>query len=457
MSIFQELDRLLRTNIRKYKVPGASLAVLSNGRIRATSAAGVVNIDTGVKTTPDSVFQIGSISKPHTATLIMQLVDKGLVSLDAPVSEYLPEFRVARYDISRAVTIRQFLSHTSGIDGDYFVDSGRGDEAVERFVDKCAMVPSLFEPGEMMSYCNLGYAVLGRIIEVIHRKTYDQALKDHLFVPLGMDHAFSRPEDALRFNSAIGHIQSISKPGKFHVTRVPYLSFGQKAAGATPSMTASDLLRFAQMHLNDGKNDQGQRILSRKSTRMMQKRQTRMLKYSPMAIDGWGLGWMLMNWDGERIFAHDGATIGQFAFLRIVPRKKLAVALLTNGGDAKGLYKTVFNEILGSLVKKTEPELPDSAKRQPDLTTYTGTYENIQNRISLTIKKGQLSISNIHLDSNQSLYPKKCNLLFIDKNTARLDCEDEILNRTTLHFSQRDDSGKPSFVQTGFRQYKLVS
>ncbi|MDE0758990.1 MAG: serine hydrolase, partial [Pseudomonadales bacterium] len=115
MTILTELDRLLRVNSKKFSVPGASLAVLRNGRIAATAAAGVVNLDTQVKTTEGSVFQIGSISKTLTASLIMQLVDEGLVSLDATVVTYLPEFRVARYDVSQQVTIRQLLSHTSGI------------------------------------------------------------------------------------------------------------------------------------------------------------------------------------------------------------------------------------------------------------------------------------------------------------------------------------------------------
>ena len=457
MAILKELDKLFRSQVKKHHVPGASLAVLRNGRIVATAAAGVVNLDTQVKTTPDSAFQIGSISKPLTGTLIMQLVDEGALSLDEPVSTYLPEFRVARYDVSQSVTIRQLLSHTSGIDGDFFVDSGRGDDAIARLVDKSTMVPSLFNPGAMMSYCNLGYAVLGRVIEVLRGKSYDQVLLQYLFNPLGMKQAFSRPEDSLRFSCAVGHVQSTRKPDTWYVSRTPYLAFGQKAAGSTPTMSASDLLSFAQMHLNNGKSRSGEQILKNASVKAMLKPQVKLQKHSPNAIGNWGLSWFLMNYNGEKLFGHDGATIGQFAFLRILPEKNMAIAMLTNGGDAKGLYKAMFDELLGSLAKVTEPELPVPADRQPNLDTYAGSYENIQSRIDLSVKHGRLMIDVVHKDSGISTIPADISLTFIDKHTARMNSGNPILDRTTALFSGYDAQNKPEYLQTGLRQHRRVS
>jgi CubicO group peptidase (beta-lactamase class C family) len=141
------LAAFLRKSIRRHDVPGASFAVLRNDRIVRRAQAGVVNLDSKIPVTDNAVFQIGSITKPLTATLVMQLVDEGLVGLDAPLVEYLPDFRVARLDVSQTVTIRELLCHTSGIDGDLFVDTGRGDESIRRFMDRCTMVPSLFERG----------------------------------------------------------------------------------------------------------------------------------------------------------------------------------------------------------------------------------------------------------------------------------------------------------------------
>ena len=158
MPFKDDVLRQLRSGVRKYNVPGASMAIWRNGRV-TEMAAGVVNLDTRVRTTPDTVFQIGSITKVFTATLIMQLQEQKLLDIDAPLRRYLPGFRVADPGASRAATLRQLLAHTSGIDGDFFPDAGRGDDAISRFVDMCAMLPQLFEPGSRMSYCNVGFLV----------------------------------------------------------------------------------------------------------------------------------------------------------------------------------------------------------------------------------------------------------------------------------------------------------
>src|SRR4051794_11547035 len=115
------LDALLA----EHGVVGASVAVLSGDQITA-AAAGTANLRSGLPVGTDTVFQIGSITKVYTATLVLQLVEEGLLDLDTPVVEYLPEFRVVDAAATRTVTTRQLLSHTSGIDGDVFDDFGRG-------------------------------------------------------------------------------------------------------------------------------------------------------------------------------------------------------------------------------------------------------------------------------------------------------------------------------------------
>ena len=121
-------------------VPAAAVAVLVDGEI-VDHATGTLNTATGVEATTDSVFQIGSITKVWTATLVMQLVDEGLVGLDEPVRTYLPEFRLADADAADAITVRQLLSHQAGFEGDVFTDTGRGDDAVEKYVALLAASP----------------------------------------------------------------------------------------------------------------------------------------------------------------------------------------------------------------------------------------------------------------------------------------------------------------------------
>lgn len=155
------LGPLLHDRAAKHGVVGAALAVGQRDQI-FEAATGVVNRNTGVEVTADSVFQIGSITKLFTTTLVMQLVEEGQVELDAPVKRYLPEFQVADPEATEQVTVAQLLCHTSGIDGDFFQDTGTGDDCVERYVLACAALPQLHPPGEMLSYCNAGFMIASR-------------------------------------------------------------------------------------------------------------------------------------------------------------------------------------------------------------------------------------------------------------------------------------------------------
>ena len=149
-------------------MPGAVVGVWHDGEIEL-AATGVCSTATGIDVTTDTLFQIGSITKVWTATLVMQLVDEGLVDLDAPVRTYLPDLSLADEATTAAVTVRQLLTHTSGIGDLDFGLFGRGDDCVRRFVAGLAGRPMLHEPGRFMSYCNSGFPVLGSLIETFAR------------------------------------------------------------------------------------------------------------------------------------------------------------------------------------------------------------------------------------------------------------------------------------------------
>src|SRR4051812_10166586 len=189
----------------KHGVVGASLAIAHGDEI-VEAATGVLNRRTHEPVTTESVFQIGSITKVWTATLVMQLVDDGLVDLDAPLVTYLPEFKVADADLTRTVTTRHLLSHTSGIAGDFFPETGRGDDCLEKFVALMADLPASHPLGATMSYCNAGFVLLGRLVEVLRGATWDQVMRERLLQPLGLEAAGTLPEEALLWGVATGHI-----------------------------------------------------------------------------------------------------------------------------------------------------------------------------------------------------------------------------------------------------------
>lgn len=359
MATLSEIETWLQDRlpalIAEHEVPGTAVGVLFGGEV-IDHAAGVLSKATGVETTADSVFQIGSITKVWTTTLVMQLVDEDKVDLDKPLRDYLPEFVIGDETAASAITVRQLLSHTSGFEGDIFNETGKGDDAIEKFVVTLAEVGQLFAPGEMFSYNNAAFAVLGRLIEVLRGKSYDAALREHIFTPLGLTHAATDPYEAILHRAAVGHIRPA--PDAAPVPAPMWaMTRGMAPAGAMLATSPRDLLTFAKLHLDSGTAADGTAVLSAASVKAMQTPQVKVPALGLMG-DSWGLGWELFEWDGTTVIGHDGGTIGQSAFLRIVPEQGLAVAVLTNGGNPFGLYETIVGHVVKELAGLDLPALP---------------------------------------------------------------------------------------------------
>jgi len=367
----QRLSELLADN----KVPGAAVAVAAGDEV-VEAAAGVLSKATGVEATPDSVFQVGSITKVWTATLVMQLVDEGKLDLDAPVRDYVAEFSIGDDAAAARITVRQLLCHVSGFEGDIFTDTGKGDDCVEKYVATLTDTPQLFAPGELFSYNNAGYCVLGRIVEVLRDKPYSDCLREHVFTPLQLTHAANGPYEAIMYRAAVGHIEPT--PGADpEPAPVWALMRSNEPAGSMLSMRPRDLLAFARMHLSGGTGPDGATVLSPASVKAMQERQVDVPDLGLMG-NAWGLGWELFDWPGGPVIGHDGGTIGQAAFLRAVPGQDIAVAVLTNGGNPFPLYTEIIGRVLRDLAGIEMPALPspDGAKPPADASRYVGTYSS---------------------------------------------------------------------------------
>lgn len=379
MSTLDEVGTWLREQlpalIATYDVPAASVAVLTPDGV-VEHATGVLHLGTGVEATTDAVFQIGSITKLWTSTLVMQLVDEGLVDLDEPVRTYLPEFRIADEDAAARITTRMLLSHTAGFEGDIFTDTGPGDDAVEKYLGVLHEVPQLFPPGEQFSYNNAGFCVLGRLVEVLREKPYDAALREHLVAPLGLTHVAPSPYEAIMFRAAMGHVEL--EPGTgFSPAPVWALARSNAPAGAMLAMTARDLVAFARMHLEDGRAADGTQVLAPGTAARMHERQVD-LPYLGVMGDAWGLGFEIYDTAAGPVIGHDGSTIGQNAFLRMVPGAGVAVALLTNGGTTISLYHDLVGHLVGELTDAVLPPLPvpPADPERVDASRWAGTYSN---------------------------------------------------------------------------------
>ncbi|MFE9582510.1 serine hydrolase domain-containing protein [Nocardia sp. NPDC006044] len=345
----QRLDELRVAN----QVPGAALAVLVDGKVYEI-ASGVLHRGTGVPVSTDSVFLCGSIAKVYTATMIMRLVDQGKLELDTPVVDVLPEFATPDADATEEITVRRLLTHTGGVTNDFNFDGGRGDDCLAEYVRAAREVALDCKPGTAMSYGGLGYMVLGRVIEVLTGMTWDAAVRHLLAEPLGLDRLVTLPEQALKFSTAMSHL---GEPGQ-HPDPAPEWDIMPRAVAPAARVisSAGDMVRFARMHLDGGRAADGRAVLAPETVAAMQHREIDVPDKWTVSADGWGLGWTLYDWNGIKGFGHDGAAIGQYAYLRAVPEAGVAVALLTNGGGARRLYAALFEELLAELAGVEMPE-----------------------------------------------------------------------------------------------------
>lgn len=345
-------------------VPGAVLGIWADGE-QTIAPYGVLNRATGVEVTAGSLFQVGSITKTWTATLIAQLVAEGKLSYDDPVVKLLPEA-----PIDARITVRHLLTHQSGIDGDLFTDTGRGDDCLERYVALLADVDQLFEPGTAYSYCNSGFVLLGRLIEVLDNRTWDESLATRLVEPLGLTLTTTLPEQAILHRNALGHTADGVPVKTWNLPR----SVGP--AGLI-TQSAADLLRFAQLHLDQ----------------YAEMRQPQVAV--PGATGGFeavGQAWRLYDWSGRKLFGHDGTTVGQLAFLRIDPEARLAVCLLTNSANAPALFDQLASEIFTHYVGAAVPLPPEPVEGVSAGHEHVGVYERASVRMEVVRRDDRLSL-----------------------------------------------------------------
>ncbi|MEU0089162.1 serine hydrolase domain-containing protein [Kribbella sp. NPDC006257] len=350
----------------EHAVPGAVLGLWVDGE-ETIAPYGVLNRATGVEVTADSLFQIGSVSKPWTATMILQLAAEGRLTLDDQLTKLLPEA-----SIDPRITVRQLLTHTSGLDGDVFTDTGRGDDCVAKYVALLGDVDQLFAPGTAYSYCNAGFVILGRLIEVLDDRTWDESLRARLIEPLGLRSTVTLPEEAILHRAAVGHLADGTPVSTWQLPR----SIGP--AGLITA-SAADVLRFARLHLEDTTYAE------------MQEPQT---AYPPGSdVTALGLTWRLHDWAGHRLFGHDGMTISQLAYLRVDPSARIALVLLTNSVNANALFEAIAAEVFTQYAGVARPPHPSPVDAVVPTEAVLGTYERAGLRADVTLEDDRLLLT----------------------------------------------------------------
>jgi CubicO group peptidase (beta-lactamase class C family) len=390
VSKLNEIQTALEALARQHKVPGASLAVLRDSEL-VQFATGVTSRTTEVAVTPETLFQIGSNTKLYTTTLVMQLVDSGEVDLDAPVRQYVPEFKLAD-SAALTTTVRQLLTHSSGIPGDFFEEYGSGDDGIERYVAALSELSLAHAVGAMFSYSNAGFVLAGRVVEKVRKMPYRLALRDHLLGPIGARSTTVMPEEMLAFRYAVGHMAA---DGRVTPAKRVLMSLSHAPAGSVTSATARDVLRFVRMHLDGGRGRGGQAVLSEASVTAMQTPQVKRPPNGRGTDTHVGLGWMIDEWSGERVIGHGGGTIGQLSFLEVVPSKRFAVCLLTNSATGGVLWDALARYLFAELAGIDVPPLPAASEPAPklDLRRYTGRFTRVGSTTEVRAEGDTLAVT----------------------------------------------------------------
>ena len=379
------------------RIPAVSIAILRDGELHK-AAAGILNMNTGVTATTDSIFQIGSITKVMTTCLVMQLVDEGRVELDAPVRDYVRDFQLADSMATETITVRQLLNHTSGMAGDYFPDDrGQSGNLIARYVDRCNLLPLVHRVGAYYSYSNSAFVLAGRLVELVRGISWYQAMQDYIFTPLSMKHALADPQDVIRYRAAMGHLRCAggAQANKSHwaVSPKAWLSLGMAPCGSTPMMSAEDLLIFSQAHLQGGRTKAGDCWLSEKSVADMQYPEIDLPVLSQCFTRQMGLGWAKYSYNKSDVasIGHDGATRGFYATIRLFPEHNTAFAVLLNGvcpTTLKSITDALLEHLVG--VKTAEPPIDKNASLAERDTAIIGHYESFDKSIDIYQENGQL-------------------------------------------------------------------
>lgn len=328
-----EIASALQPFVDRGALAGAVTLVADGDKVLSVDCVGFSDVASRTPMRPDALFWIASQTKPITVAALMVLVDENKVALDDPIAKYLPEFHDLRVVAEknddhvllktpkRPVTVRDILSHTSGMPFASAVEQPTLDALPLRTAARSyAVTPLQTEPGTKYAYSNAGINTAGRIIEVVSGKPYEVFLQERILDPLGMTDTTFRPG-----REQIARLAKSYKPNSektlLEETTVDQLTYPLDDPHRQPMpagglfSTANDVARFCQMILNGG-TFRGKRILSESSVRLMTTKQTP----EPLR-DGYGLGW---STDG-RTFGHGGAFATN---MTIDPTKRLITSTL---------------------------------------------------------------------------------------------------------------------------------
>ncbi len=349
-NLSEKTIRTIETEMKYWKVPGASMAIVKNGRLWDSMGFGYRNIEKNLKSTADTQYGIASCSKAMTSALIAILADKGILNFDEPVTTYAPNL-VMQDEGAKNMTLRDMLSHKTGFgthDAIWPGDRGRSDLAESlKYINPCAD----FRGNAI--YSNVIYALAGYVAECATNKPWDELMQKYIFNPLGMERT-NCSVDIMKKDS------NYSIPYRYRNKKLnPLELWNVDLAGPAASVnsTVNDMAKWLIMHINGGKTEDGKVLIQRKTFREMHSLQS-YLRDSIGNGEGfyecsnYSMGWKFGSYKGHDFHKHTGKIEGFSSIQAFLPDNGIGVAILTNlhSPSVPFLYSvlyTVLDEVLG--------------------------------------------------------------------------------------------------------------
>ncbi len=414
--IKDSLDIYVNRALTDWKIPGASVAIVKNGKVAYMKGYGVKEMGTNDKVDENTLFMIGSNSKAFTATALAMLDADKKLSLDDKVQKWLPDFKLYDPYVTKEANIRDLLCHRLGFEtfqGDFmFFDS---DLTTAQMREKWSRLKPIYSFRSKWGYTNAAFMTAGEIIPKVIGKTWSEFLKEKIFMPLGMNSTLALSKDiSTAANKATAHTVWMGE-----LKKIPYGRIDAMAPAGAISSSANDMSKWVMMLLNNGKLD-GKEIISASAIA-----QTR-LPHSIVGNGGhmfnkahfnlYGLGWFLEEYAGRKIVAHTGGVNGFVTSVCLIPEEKLGIIVLTNT-DANNFFEALRNEIQDAYLglpyrnyskvflgfqkgneATAEKELKlrrDSINANPatslPISAYTGEYKHgIYGKMNIKLENGEL-------------------------------------------------------------------
>ena len=410
------LDAFVEQAMAEYGVPGASVVVVKDGVTAYSKGFGVRKVGTDLKVDEDTVFQLASVTKTFTAATVGIAVDKGELEFDEPVVDVLPRFALHDPYPTRYTTVRDLLSHRTGLPaftGDLFDHLGYSREEV---VERIRFIEPACSFREEANYSNIGFFLAGETAATAMGSSWEELVRARLLGPLGMKRSGFTDTIETESNAALPHG---TLDGETRV--VPYNKQGLLAAAGAMTSTASDMGHYMTMLLSEGSYEGTQVLSSEVVAEMMTPVMVEAPGFAelpPISAESgfdYGLAWGIFHWKNHRILEKGGALDGMRSITVLVPELGLGVTVLANMNltvlpEAVRAY--VLEQYLGDAEYDMQAKIKESSKKiaemlsfDPDtvaenphsaslkLAGYAGTYENeLYGEITVILKDGSLGV-----------------------------------------------------------------